>query len=88
MKAKDYRTESDIPMHDSKFNIGQMVKMNYPGNQTRHQDYQASHSSVMPHLVQDVSWNALEDSWVYEITEDDGHGLWGRDVLEAELLPL
>ena len=77
-KVKDYNVESDIPMHDSKFNIGQMVK----------RTYDAKTKNPPVNLVQDVSWNVLADSWVYEIAESDGCGICRWDVLEEVLLPL
>jgi len=78
MKAKDYHTASDIPMHDSKFNIGQKVK----------RKYDAKTKNPMVDLVQDVSWNVLKNSWVYGISEHDEHGTYWTDVLEEVLLPL
>jgi len=73
MKVKDYRTESDIPMNDSKFNIGQKVRR--------------IGDTVLK--VEDVFWSVLEKSWVYEVREPvHAGGIYWPEVLEEELLPL
>jgi len=77
-KTRGHEDKSDIPMHDSKFNIGQKVK----------RKYDAKTKNPIVDLVQDVSWNVLKNSWVYGISEHDEHGTYWTDVLEEVLLPL
>jgi hypothetical protein len=77
-KTMGHDDKSDIPMHDSKFNIGQKVK----------RKYDAKSKNPMLNLVQDVSWSVLKNSWVYEIAESEGCGTCWWDVLEEDLMPL
>ena len=75
---KDYNIESDIPMNDAEFNIGQMVKQSYDANEPK----------PMRYMVQDVSWSVLENSWVYGVSEFGPEGCYWPDVLQKYLLPL
>lgn len=76
MKVKDYNTESDIPMHDSKFNIGQKV----------------SFGKVIVHLISDVSWDVLKNSWVYGVHVKEGALFYSSRTayryLESDFAPL
>jgi len=72
MKGKEYHTESDILMNDSKFNIGQKVRR--------------MGDTVLK--VEDVFWSVLEKSWVYGVREPGSPGIYWPEVLEEDLLPL
>jgi hypothetical protein len=66
---KDYNTESDIPMNDAKFTIGQKVTF----------------GKDVVFEIHDVSWSVLSDSWLYTMIRlHDGthwHGIFEADLL-------